>query len=218
MNERSRESSALAYLISKESYIMPTAFEREAALLKQSIRAGRLSGISFPDEAEVIPTTPKTRRREQRVFTDPERLEMVKDIAKERLSGKTMNEALSKHDLSSHTYTSWCRKFNMGFVKYDKKEVLRLDNLVLALLNKGMSITAACKKVGIRSDTFGVRTINNGSRKAVKRMKMTKGHIVQIKAANALRGQGSTLKDALVVVGISEANYRRYSERMKFDQ
>jgi transposase-like protein len=215
MNEISRESSALSYLTSKESYIVPTAFERMAAKLKGSIARGSVSGISFPcDEVKA----PRKDRRKQRSFTDSERIAIVKEVNADRKLGATMHGALEKHEVGDKLYSNWCQKFNMGFVKHDKKETARLDTLALGLIKCGMTITAACKQVGIRSDTFSVRTIQNGSRKAVKRMKMTTGHITQIDQVNALRGQGSTLRAALVTIGISEANYRRYSERMKFNQ
>jgi len=72
-----RESSATAYLTSKESAVMPTQFERLAAEVKHSIKMGRVTGLSFPDKAEdAKKRTKEIDKKRGRRYTDKQKIDI----------------------------------------------------------------------------------------------------------------------------------------------
>jgi len=91
--------SALAYLDSKKDEILPTAFERFAAKVKHSIKAGQVTGLTFPE--------PKVKKPFQGKYTSPERRAMIQATHDLREGGMRAIDAAKKACTCYHSYLRW---------------------------------------------------------------------------------------------------------------
>ena len=103
-------SRAIKYLESKESYIMPTEFERLAAKVRSDIDNNVFgSMIVFP----------KKKKIRQRVngFDPVNALSKIKVVDSYREKRMTCREACSLAGVSHSTYRDWSERLGIFFVK-----------------------------------------------------------------------------------------------------
>lgn len=208
----SRESSAIAYLVSKESTICPPNFKREAEKLRASIKAGKVSGLTFPEPE------PKHPNGQRYNYTDAQKRKMLKKANSLRKGGASRLCAIGEAGLTAGTYDTWSRKFGIKYTDLARKAARDTSNDVeiTELVNGGMTMEAACSRFGVNAASYRQRSIKNGLRKPIKRLKMTEEHVKQIAEVNELR-KTMNCADALKRVGITGEQYRRYSERLNFN-
>jgi hypothetical protein len=103
-------TSAIKYLESKESFIIPTEFEKLAARVKADI-----NNHMFWDLLK-FPTQKKTQVRSNS-FDQVNGLSKVNVINSHRDSGMTAREACNLVGLSHSTYREWSDRLRVQYVK-----------------------------------------------------------------------------------------------------
>ena len=105
----SQIASALAYLSSKESAIMPTKFERLAAQVKDDIKS-KLFGsmLEFPN--------PKKRVNRSTPFDPEERGQTVEAVNELRSQGKTVKEACKSIGVPVPSYRHWSSRCRIKYI------------------------------------------------------------------------------------------------------
>ena len=103
------KSSAVDYLTSKESYIMPTAFERLAAANKLAIQQGKVTGLTFPVK--------RKKMGKGCQFRTPRltRIRKVHEINALRSKGVTARKAAADCKLSYSVYRHWSDDLGIEF-------------------------------------------------------------------------------------------------------
>ena len=106
----SQIASAIAYLSSKESTIMPTKFERLAAQVKDDIQS-KLFGslLEFPD--------PKKRVNRSTPFDPVERGQTVNEVNELRSQGKTVKEACAAIGVPIPSYRHWSSRCRIKYTQ-----------------------------------------------------------------------------------------------------
>ena len=106
----SQIASAIAYLSSKESRIMPTKFERLAEQVKKDIQ-GKLFGslLEFPD--------PKKRVNRSTPFDPVERGQTVNEVNELRSQGKTAKGACEAIGVPLTSYRHWSSRCRIKYIK-----------------------------------------------------------------------------------------------------
>jgi hypothetical protein len=105
----SMKTSAVDYLASKESYIMPTEFERLAAANKLAIQQGKVTGLTFPAKRKKTGSgcpfkTPRS-----------ERLAIVQGINALRLKGVKASDAVKQFGIGYAKYQHWKDDLGIDF-------------------------------------------------------------------------------------------------------
>ena len=100
------KSSAVAYLASKETEILPSRFERMAAANKLAIKQGKVWGIAFPG--------PKKHAGKQFETPRVERISKVHEVNAMRRSGVKAYEAAKRCNISYPTYRHWARDLGIN--------------------------------------------------------------------------------------------------------
>jgi hypothetical protein len=105
----SMKISAVEYLASKESYIMPTEFERLAAANKLAIQQGKVTGLTFPAKRRKMSKgcrfkTPRS-----------ERLAKVNEVNALRLKGVKACDAAEQCGIGYSKYKHWKDKVGIEF-------------------------------------------------------------------------------------------------------
>jgi ribosomal protein L13E len=95
------KSSAVDYLASKESYIMPTAFERLAAANKLAIQQGKVTGLTFPVKRK------KMGKGCQFKTPRNERIAKVEAVNELRKAGMNARKAADKCGIVYAKYRHW---------------------------------------------------------------------------------------------------------------
>ena len=106
----SQIESALAYLASKESRILPTKFERLAEQVKEDIQS-KLFGslLEFPD------TKKQVNRRTP--FDPVERGQTVNAVNELRSQGKTAKDACGAIGVPLASYRHWSSRCRIKYIK-----------------------------------------------------------------------------------------------------
>jgi len=106
----SQIASAIAYLSSKESTIMPTKFERLAAQVKDDIQ-NKLFGslLEFPD--------PKKRVNRSTPFDPVERGQTVRAVNELRSQGKTVKDACKAIGVPMPSYRHWSSRCRIKYTQ-----------------------------------------------------------------------------------------------------
>jgi hypothetical protein len=102
-------ASALEYLSSKESVIMPTKFERLAEQVKNDIQS-KLFGslLEFPSPKEVISNPP---------FDPVERGQTVNAVNELRSQGKTVKDACAAIGVPVSSYRHWASRCRIKYIQ-----------------------------------------------------------------------------------------------------
>ena len=103
------KSSAVDYLASKESYIMPTRFERLAAANKLAIQQGKVSGLTFPAKRK------KMGKGCQFKTPRSERLAKVEEVNALRMKGIRAREAAEQCGIGYAKYRHWVNDLGIEF-------------------------------------------------------------------------------------------------------
>jgi len=105
----SQIASAIAYLCSKESTIMPTKFERLAEQVKGDIQ-NKLFGslLEFPSPKKVNSSTP---------FDPVERGQTVRAVNELRSQGKTVKEACATIGVPMPSYRHWASRCRIKYIQ-----------------------------------------------------------------------------------------------------
>ena len=105
----SQIASALEYLSSKESVIMPTKFERLAEQVKNDIQS-KLFGslLEFPSPKKVNSSTP---------FDPEERGQTVRAVNELRSQGKTVKEACAAIGVPMPSYRHWSSRCRIKYIQ-----------------------------------------------------------------------------------------------------
>ena len=106
----SQIASAIAYLSSKESRIMPTKFERLAEQVKEDIQS-KLFGslLEFPD--------PKKRVNRSTPFDPVERGQTVNAVNELRSQGKTAKDACAAIGVPLPSYRHWSSRCRIKYIQ-----------------------------------------------------------------------------------------------------
>ena len=106
----SQIASAIAYLSSKESIIMPTKFERLAEQVKNDIQS-KLFGsmLEFPD--------PKKRVNRSTPFDPEERGQTVRAVNELRSQGKTVKDACAAIGVPMPSYRHWESRCRIEYIQ-----------------------------------------------------------------------------------------------------
>ena len=103
-------TTAIQYLESKESSILPTEFEKLAAKVKSDISNNAFGSLL------VFPTQKKKQVRSNG-FNEVKGLEAVQIVNSHRDKGMTAHEACKLAGLSHSTYRDWCDRLRVIYVK-----------------------------------------------------------------------------------------------------
>ena len=105
----SQIASALEYLSSKESVIMPTKFERLAEQVKGDIQS-KLFGslLEFPSPKKVNSSTP---------FDPVERGQTVRAVNELRSQGKTVKDACKSIGVPVPSYRHWASRCRIKYIQ-----------------------------------------------------------------------------------------------------
>ena len=105
----SQIASAIAYLSSKESVIMPTKFERLAEQVKDDIQ-NKLFGslLEFPAKKKVNSSTP---------FDPVERGQTVRAVNELRSQGKTVKDACKSIGVPVPSYRHWSSRCRIKYIQ-----------------------------------------------------------------------------------------------------
>ena len=144
----SRESSAIAYLTSKESEIVPTPFEKLAAQVKQDIQKGRVWGIEPPTEEDA-------EQKPNRKFTTKEKRDLVNAVNKLRVGGMKYKSALLEVGIFIPSYRKWAKQLDIPIK--DLRPMVNHDDAINALMRDGHSMTSACGVFGACRTSFSIR-------------------------------------------------------------
>ena len=103
-------ASAVAYLESKESAILPTKFERLAEQFKEGIKNNLFGSLlEFPD--------PKKRVNRSTPFDPAERGQTVNAVNELRSQGKTVKEACAAVGVPMASYRHWASRCRIKYIK-----------------------------------------------------------------------------------------------------
>ena len=106
----SQIASAIAYLSSKESIIMPTKFERLAEQVKKDIQSKIFGSLlKFPD--------PKKRVDRSTPFDPVERGRTVNAVNELRSQGKTAKDACAATGVPLTSYRHWSSRCRIKYIK-----------------------------------------------------------------------------------------------------
>lgn len=100
------KSSAVAYLASKETEILPSRFERMAAANKLAIKQGKVWGLEFP--------APKQHAGKQFETPRAVRASKVHEVNAVRRGGVRACEAAKRCNISYQTYRHWARDLGIN--------------------------------------------------------------------------------------------------------
>lgn len=150
----SRESSALAYLVSKESKIVPTQFERLAAAVKRDIKLGKVNGLEFP--VEEPPVLGIAKGMIKRKFTEAQKLRAVERVNELREGGMNCKSALIEVGIHNPSYRKWAKQFNISIVGLRPTDRIH-DDAIVSLMRDGHSLTSACGTFGACRVSFRAR-------------------------------------------------------------
>ena len=105
----SQITSAIEYLSSKESEIMPTKFERLAAQVKNDIQSQLFGSLlGFPSPKKVNSSTP---------FDPVERGQTVRAVNELRSQGKTVKEACATIGVPMPSYRHWASRCRIKYIQ-----------------------------------------------------------------------------------------------------
>ena len=106
----SQIASAIAYLSSKESRIMPTKFERLAQQVKEDIQSKAFGSLlEFPD--------PSKRVNRSTPFDPVERGQTVNAVNELRSQGKTAKGACESIGVPLTSYRHWSSRCRIKYIK-----------------------------------------------------------------------------------------------------
>ena len=105
----SQIASAIAYLASKESIIMPTKFERLAEQVKEDIQSKAFGSLlEFPAPKRENRSTP---------FDPVERGQTVNAVNELRSQGKSVKEACAAFDVPLSSYRHWASRCRIKYIQ-----------------------------------------------------------------------------------------------------